>query len=134
MESASRDATSTPAVLFIYINTQRFTCGVNPLRCGKSCSHYNYYNPIYIVKTSLQVFPGRLSPGRVFSHYPGRFFPGRPVYCALPQGLGSPPNSLPRLRETPYDTRGLPCSYQRSVDIPSTQKGRVSANSLYPSD
>ena len=92
------------------------TCGENLLKCGNSCSHYNYYNPIYIVKTSLQVFPGR------------------PVYFTLPQGLGCPPNSLPRLRETPYDARGLPCSYQRSVDISSTQKGRVSPNSLYPSD
>ena len=59
----------------LYINTQQFKCRENLLRCGNSCSHYNYYNPIYIVKTSLQVFPGRFSPGRVFAHYPGRFFP-----------------------------------------------------------
>ena len=128
------------AVSYIYINTQRFTCGENLLRCGNSCSHYNYYNPIYIVKTSIQVFPGRLSRGRVFAHYPGRFFPGNSSpgdqlsTAPSPRDSEVPLNSLPRLRETPYDTRGLPCSYQRSVDISGTQKGRVSPNSLYPSD
>ena len=30
-----------------------------------------------------------------------------------PQGLGSPPIKLPRLRETPYDSPGLPCSMIR---------------------
>ena len=124
--------------IYIYINTQRFTCGENLLRCGNSCSHFYYYNPIHMVNTSIQVFPGRLSPSESSrttpvdssrgesSHttlvdYSSELFPGRPVYCTLHQGLGSPPNSLPRLRETPYDTRGLPCSYH--VDISPIQKG-----------
>ena len=68
--------------------------------------------------------PGDSPLGGSSAHYPGRFFlrelsaqlprslfPRRPVSSTLPQGLGSPPNCLPRLRETPYDTRGLPCFY-----------------------
>ena len=77
----------------------------------------NYYNPMYIVKTSLQVFPGRLSPGRVFAHYPSRFFLGN----SSPGDLSTPPS--PRDSEVPrtaFPGFGkppttfvchLPCSY-----------------------
>ena len=82
----------------LYINTQRFTCGENPLICCNYCSHYNYYNPIHIAKTSLQVFPGGLSPGRVFAHYPGRFFPGN----SFPGDLSTAPS--PRDSEVPQIT------------------------------
>ena len=48
-----------------------------------------------------------------------------------PQGLGSPPppNSLPRLRETPYANviYSLPCSISGRL-LSITQKGRVSQN------
>ena len=43
----------------------------------------------------------------------------------FPQGLGSPPNSLLRLRETPYTT-SLPCSMAKRYGFSVTTKGRVS--------
>ena len=45
----------------------------------------------------------------------------------FPQGLGSPPNSLPWLRETPlHDFPSLPCSIVDRYGLSVTQKGRVS--------
>ena len=139
MESASRDATSTPAVLFIYINTQRFTCGENLLRCGKSCSHYNYYNPIYIVKTSLQVFPGRLSPRRVFAHYPGIFFPGNSSPGELSTAPSPRDSEVPRIAspdfgKPPTTLVVFPAPINGPLTSPIPRKGGYPPNSLYLSD
>ena len=51
-------------------------------------------------------------------------FPCNHTTAQLPQGFRSPPNSPPRLRETPYTT-SLPCTIQLLV-LTVTQLGRVS--------
>ena len=50
----------------------------------------------------FHAFPSSSAPGDLSSQP-----------CNTPQGLGSPPVSLPRLREPPYDSPGLPCSMIR---------------------
>ena len=88
---------------------QTVTCGEHLLRCGIDTSTYIvfiiiiYYSTNNLSRTTAQL--------RIRTTV---------------QGLGSPPNSLLRLRETPYTTLLVfPALYPRH-DFSVTQKGRVS--------
>ena len=95
-----------------YNHTKRFTCGEHLLRCGIDTSIYI----VIIIINTLQ--SNKLS--RTTAHLRNR------ATGQHPQGLGSPPNILHRLRETPYTTCSLPCSVSIRYGFSVTQNGRVS--------
>ena len=114
MESTSWIAVLIPVIYSIttlYKHTQRLTCGEYLLRCGINTSIIliSYYNPTLQYKQSL---PGNTRFPRiratVYTISPGGTptvrASAQPPTAQLPQGLGSPPNSPLRLRETPYTT------------------------------
>ena len=146
----------------ICINTQRYACRENLQRCGNYCSHYNYYNIQYtMLNHHFLSSPGRLPPGEniqytMWNHHylssPGDFpRVSLPRTTPVDSSLGTLPretrqsNPLPRdsevpriaslgFRIPPTTLAVFPASSQWSVVIYITQKGRVSPNSLYPSD
>ena len=74
------------------------------------------------VDSSSGTLPRELFPGRILSTSPSSRDSEVPRIAS--PGFGKPPTTLVV----------FPVPIQRSVDISSTQKGRVSPNSLYPSD
>ena len=107
--------TSTDIFTSLYDHTKRFTCGEHLLRCGIDTSTYIVFIIIICI-----LYYSTNSLSLTIAH------PRNRTTAQFPQGLGSPPNSLLRLRETPYTTLLVfPALYPRH-DFSVTQKGRVS--------
>ena len=100
-------------------HTKRFTCGEH-LLSGIDSSIYI----VIIIIHTLQ--SNNLSRTAAHRCNCASTQPCNRATAHHPQGLGSPPSSLHRLRETPYTTSSLPCSVATRYGFSVTQNGRVS--------